>query len=254
MLILLSPAKKLTITGEKLKNYTIPTQLDKSEQLINELKKYSPKKLQKLMGISLAIAELNVERYHLWKKEHNQTDSKQAILTFTGEVYSGLDATALSEKEINYAQDHLRILSGLYGVLKPLDLMHEYRLEMGTKLKVKKHNNLYVFWGDVITNELNDVLASHKNKTVINLASTEYFKSVNTKKLNAKIITPIFKDGKNGDYKVVMVYAKKARGMMANYIIKNKIENTEELIGFNSEGYYYNPKLSTETELVFYRD
>lgn len=254
MLILLSPAKKLTITGEKLKNYTIPTQLDKSEQLINELKKYSPKKLQKLMGVSQAIADLNVERYHLWKKEHNQTDSKQAILTFTGEVYSGLDATALSEKEINYAQDHLRILSGLYGVLKPMDFMHEYRLEMGTKLKIKKHSNLYSFWGDVITNELNDVLASHKNKTVINLASTEYFKSVNPKKLNAKIITPIFKDGKNGDYKVVMVYAKKARGMMANYIIKNKIENTEELIGFNSEGYYYNPKLSTETELVFYRD
>lgn len=254
MLILLSPAKKLTITGEKLKNYTIPTQLDKAEQLITELKKYSPKKLQKLMGVSTAIAELNVERFFSWEAEHIIKNSKQAILTFTGEVYNGLDASSLSEKEINYAQDHLRILSGLYGVLKPLDFMHEYRLEMGTKLKIKKHSNLYSFWGDVITNELNQVLASHKNKTVINLASTEYFKSVNPKKLNAKIITPIFKDGKNGDYKVVMVYAKKARGMMANYIIKNKIENTEELIGFNSEGYYYNPKLSTETELVFYRD
>ncbi|MGE0561925.1 MAG: peroxide stress protein YaaA [Flavobacteriales bacterium] len=254
MLILLSPAKKLSITGEKLKKFTLPTQLDKSEQLINELKKYSPKKLQKLMGVSPAIAELNVERYHLWKKEHNQTDSKQAILTFTGEVYSGLDASSLSEKEIDYAQDHLRILSGLYGVLKPLDLMHEYRLEMGTKLKIKKHTNLYGFWGDVIAKELNDILATHKNKTIVNLASTEYFKSVNTKKLKTKIITPIFKDGKNGNYKVVMVYAKKARGMMANYIIKNKINNAEDLIGFNIEGYYFNPKLSTETELVFYRD
>ncbi len=254
MLILLSPAKKLTVTGEKLKNYTLPTQLNKSEQLINELRKYSPKKLQKLMGVSTAIAELNVERFYSWKAEHIINNSKQAILTFTGEVYNGLNASSFSEKEMNYAQDHLRILSGLYGVLKPLDLMHEYRLEMGTKLKFKKYTNLYSFWGDVITNELNDVLAKHKNKTVVNLASTEYFKSVNTKKLTANVVTPIFKDGKNGDYKVVMVYAKKARGMMANYIIKNKIENTEELISFNSEGYYFNPKLSTETELVFYRD
>lgn len=253
MLILLSPAKKLSIEGEKLKDYTIPSQLKKSSELINELKKYSSKKLQQLMKVSTDIAELNVNRYQSWEEHHTLQDSKQAILTFTGEVYNGLNASDFSDKEFSYAQEHLRILSGLYGVLKPLDLMHEYRLEMGTKLKYKKYTNLYSFWDNTITEELNESIKNHENKVIVNLASNEYFKSVNTKKLNAKIVTPAFKDGKDGDYKIVMVYAKKARGMMANYIIKNKIEKVEDLIGFNLDGYYFNPKLSTETELIFYR-
>lgn len=253
MLVILSPAKKLSIKGKKLESFTIPQQLKKSSELIVELRKYSPTKLQKLMDVSSAIAELNVERYYQWQEQHILKDSKQAILTFTGEVYSGLNAMSFSTNDLDYSQNHLRILSGLYGVLRPLDLMHEYRLEMGTKLRVKKHKNLYGFWGDTITNELNEVLKNQENRIIVNLASTEYFKSVNTKKINANIITPIFKEGKNGNYKVVMVYAKKARGLMTNYIIKNKIENIEDLKGFNAEGYYFKPDISSENELIFYR-
>lgn len=253
MLILLSPAKKLTINGDKLTDYTQPKFIKESEELIGVLRKYNPKKLQQLMKVSSDIAELNVERYAKWTKEHSFDNAKQAILAFTGEVYNGLKATEFSEADMDYSQNHLRILSGLYGVLKPLDLLQEYRLEMGTKLKFKKHANLYHFWGDKIVNELNETIKSQNNKTIINLASTEYFKAVNTKKLNANVVTPIFKDGKKGEYKVVMMYAKKARGMMTNYIIKNKIDHPTDLIGFNAEGYYFNPKLSTNNELIFYR-
>ena len=254
MLILLSPAKKLSTDGDKLADFTLPKFTNESGELIKELRKYSPKKLQQLMKVSKDIAELNVERYSKWIENHDLENAKQAILTFTGEVYNGLNVSSFSANDFNYVQEHLRILSGLYGVLKPLDLIHEYRLEMGTKLKFKKNTNLYIFWGDKIVNELNDTLKTHQNKTIVNLASTEYFKAVNVKKLKADMVTPIFKDGKNGEYKVVMMYAKKARGMMANYIIKNRIENAEDLISFNVDGYYFNPKISTNNELVFYRN
>ena len=254
MLILLSPAKKLSTDGDKLADFTLPKFTNESGELIKELRKYSPKKLQQLMKVSKDIAELNVERYSKWIENHDLENAKQAILTFTGEVYNGLNVSSFSANDFNYVQEHLRILSGLYGVLKPLDLIHEYRLEMGTKLKFKKNTNLYIFWGDKIVNELNDTLKSHQNKTIVNLASTEYFKAVNVKKLKADMVTPIFKDGKNGEYKVVMMYAKKARGMMANYIIKNRIENAEDLISFNVDGYYFNPKISNEKELVFHRN
>lgn len=253
MLILLSPAKKLSIDGDKWADFTLPKFTKESGELINELRKFSPKKLQQLMKVSRDIAELNVERYAKWTENHTIENAKQAVLTFTGEVYNGLKANLFNDEEMNYAQQHLRILSGLYGVLNPMDLIHEYRLEMGTKLKFKKYANLYNFWGDKIVNDLNNTLKTHTNKTIVNLASTEYFKVVNTKKLNAKLVTPVFKDGKNGEYKVVMMYAKKARGMMANYIIKNRIENAEDLISFNADGYYFNPKLSTNKEFVFYR-
>ena len=254
MLILLSPAKKLSVDGDKLPDFTLPKFTAASYELIKELRKYTPKKLQQLMKVSSDIAELNFERYEKWSENHSLGNSKQAILTFTGEVYNGLNASSFSETDIIYAQDHLRILSGLYGVLKPLDLMHEYRLEMGTKLKYKKFANLYEFWGDKIVNEINETLKIQKNKTIVNLASVEYFKSVNTNKLQANIITPVFKDGKNGDYKIVMMYAKKARGLMANFIIKNQLENPEDIIAFDEEGYYFNPTLSTKNELVFYRN
>lgn len=254
MIVLLSPAKKLTVAGNKPNQFTQPEFIAASQKLIKELQKYTPKKLEKLMKISNDIAELNVERYANWSTNHSFDDSKQAILTFTGEVYNGLQAAKLNKTELAYAQENLRILSGLYGILKPLDLIQEYRLEMGTKLKVGKHTNLYGFWGDVITEKLNDSIKNHSTKTIVNLASTEYFKAVNTKKLKANVVTPVFKDGKNGEYKVVMMYAKKARGMMANYIIKNKIDNPTDLIGFNEDGYYFNPKISTEKELVFYRN
>lgn len=254
MLILLSPAKKLSTDGDKLVDFTLPKFTHESSELIKELRKYSPKKLQQLMKVSRDIAELNVERYTKWTENHDLESAKQSVLTFTGEVYNGLQANLFNVEEMNYAQQHLRILSGLYGVLNPMDLIHEYRLEMGTKLKFKKYANLYNFWGDKIVNELNKTLNTHTNKTIVNLASTEYFKAVNIKKLKADVVTPIFKDGKNGEYKVVMMYAKKARGMMANYIIKNRIENAEDLISFNVDGYHFNPKLSNEKELAFYRN
>lgn len=254
MIVLLSPAKKLTVTGSKPTQFTEPEYTVQAQKLIKELQKYSPKKIQQLMKVSSDIAGLNVERYAGWLVQHTLDNAKQSVLTFTGEVYNGLQAAKFNKTELNYAQQHLRILSGLYGILKPLDLIHEYRLEMGTKLKIGKHPNLYSFWGDIMTNYLNEELKNHQTKTIVNLASTEYFKAINTKKLKSEVVTPVFKDGKNGKYKVVMMYAKKARGMMANYIIKNNIDNPTDLISFNAEGYYFNPKISTENELVFYRD
>ncbi|MGB0887645.1 MAG: peroxide stress protein YaaA [Vicingaceae bacterium] len=252
MLTLLSPAKKLNEEGQDLDNCTLPLFVEDAEKLIKSLKKYSPKKLGALMKLSPALAELNVDRYGEWDIDHTQKVSP-AALTFNGEVYAGLNASSFSKKEKEVAQNNLRILSGLYGILKPFDLIHPYRLEMGTKLKVGRKNNLYEFWGDKIVDEINKNLSSQKENVIVNLASNEYFKSVNKKKLNAEIITPVFKDFSNGQYKTVMVYAKKARGMMAGYIIKNNIEKTEDLIAFDTAGYCYNKEASTENELVFYR-
>ena len=225
------------------------------------------------MNISPALANLNYERYLNWNVEHSISTSKTAVFVFDGEAYAGLNAFSFSKKELEYAQEHLRILSGLYGILKPLDLIHAYRLEMGTKLKVlartparQSHSggerarsgggskkNLYDFWGDKIGNEVNDILKNQKEKVLVNLASSEYFKVINTKKIHGEIVTPIFKDFNNGHYKVVMVYAKKARGMMAAYILKNKIESIEDIKGFDDSGYCYNADASTKNEMVFLR-
>ena len=253
MLVVLSPAKKLNENHPVVENATVPQFVDDAEKLINSLKKYTPKKLSNLMKLSDALSELNVERYQNWQKNHTEKNAKTAGLIFDGEVYSGLDAKSFSKKEMEYAQNNLRILSGLYGLLRPLDLVHPYRLEMGTKLKVGRKNNLYEFWGDKIVDEINELLSKQKEQTLVNLASNEYFKAVNKKKLNANIVTPVFKDFNNGKYKAVMVYAKKARGMMANYIITNKIEKTEDLKGFDTDGYCFSAEASTENELVFLR-
>jgi uncharacterized protein len=253
MLVVLSPAKKLNENHPVLENATIPQFVTEAEKLINNLKKYTPKKLSKLMSLSNALSELNVDRYQNWNVKHDEETAKTAVLIFDGEVYSGLEADKFTKKQLEYTQNHLRVLSGLYGILKPLDLVHPYRLEMGTKLKTGRKNNLYEFWGDKIVNEINTLLANQQQSILVNLASTEYFKVVNTKKLKGTVITPVFKDFNNGKYKVVMVYAKKARGMMANYIIKNKIEKVEELEGFNSDGYCFNQAASTNNELVFLR-
>lgn len=252
MLTLLSPAKKLNEEGQDLDNCSLPVFVEDAEKLIKSLKKYSPKKLGGLMKLSPALSELNVERYNEWDVDHSQKVSP-AALTFNGEVYAGLNASSFSKSEKETAQNNLRILSGLYGILKPFDLIHPYRLEMGTKLKVGRKNNLYEFWGDKIVDEINENLANQKENVIVNLASNEYFKSVNKKKLNAEIITPVFKDFSNGQYKTVMVYAKKARGMMAAYIIKNKIEKIDDLIGFDTAGYCYNKEASLGNEIVFYR-
>ncbi|MGB0888178.1 MAG: peroxide stress protein YaaA, partial [Vicingaceae bacterium] len=235
MLVLLSPAKKLNEEPQLTTNCTTPIFVEESEKLINSLRKYSSKKLGSLMKLSPALSDLNVNRYKSWDLDHSK-DVSPAALMFNGEVYAGLNAKSFSEQEKEQAQNHLRILSGLYGLLKPYDLVHPYRLEMGTKLKTGRKNNLYEFWGDKIVDEVNTITSSHKEEIIVNLASNEYFKSINKKKLKAKMITPVFKDFNNGQYKTVMVYAKKARGFMASYIIKNKIEKVNDLIGFDTEG------------------
>jgi len=253
MLVVLSPAKKLNLKIKNFPKSSIPQFIEDAETLITTLRKYNPKKLAQLMKISPSLAELNYERYLNWKVEHSITNSKTAVYTFDGEAYTGLNAASFSNNELAYVQDHLRILSGLYGILKPLDLIHAYRLEMGTRLKVGVQKNLYEFWGDKIVNEVNKSFKNHKEKVLLNLASAEYFKVIDTKKIKGEIVTPIFKDFNNGRYKVVMVYAKKARGMMAAYILKNKIELIEDLKGFNESGYCYNAAASKKNELVFLR-
>jgi len=252
MLTLLSPAKKLNEEGQYLGSYSLPIFVDDAEKLIKSLRRYSPKKLSELMKLSASLSELNFSRYAEWEVDHSKK-VKPAALTFNGEVYTGLDANSFSEKEKETAQNNLRILSGLYGVLKPFDLIHPHRLEMGTKLKMGTKNNLYEFWGDKIVNEINTNLSIQKENVIINLASNEYFKSVNKKKLDARIVTPVFKDFSNGQYKTVMVYAKKARGMMAGYIVKNEIEKAADIVAFDTAGYCYNKEASTENEIVFYR-
>lgn len=253
MLVVISPAKKLAITGAKPQKKSLPTFINNASQLIQQLRKLSPTDLQKLMKISNDLAELNNQRYLSWSKKHDIKNCKQAMFTFTGEVYSGLKATSFSEKELDYAQQHLRILSGLYGVLKPLDLIHPYRLEMGTKLSIENTTTLYQFWGDTIVNELNKQLKNNKEKILVNLASIEYFKAINQKKLNATVITPVFKDFSNGSYKTIMMYAKKARGLMAAFILRNNLTQPQEITGFDTDGYLFNKEASTANEFVFYR-
>ncbi len=253
MFVVISPAKKLDTSGVKLQKYTIPSFINNSERLIQQLRNFSPTELQNLMKISADLAELNNQRYFSWNKKHDLEKCKQALFAFTGEVYSGLKATSFLENELEYAQQHLRILSGLYGLLRPLDLIHPYRLEMGTKLKVEHHSNLYNFWGDIVVDDINKLMKKNKDEVMVNLASNEYFKVINQKKLKAKVVTPIFKDYNNGSYKTVMIYAKKARGAMASFILKNQIKKPEELIAFDMDGYLFNKDVSNENEFVFYR-
>jgi len=206
------------------------------------------------MSISSKLADLNYTRFQLWHFPFEKTEGRQAIFAFNGEVYNGLDAYSLSEKEIEYAQDKLSILSGLYGILRPLDLILPYRLEMGTKIQLNKYNNLYEFWGNKIAQELYMDIEKNNHKALINLASSEYFKSVQKKSIKVPIITPEFKDLKDGQYKMISIYAKKARGLMTRFIIQNELEDPNDLKAFNLEGYYFNNQLSTELKPVFTRD
>lgn len=255
MLILISPAKSLDFeTPSSIQNYSEARFLKESNTLIKQLRKFSTDEISDFMGISPKLAQLNFERFVNWQLPFNMENAKQAILAFKGDVYTGLDAISLTEAELQTAQTDLRILSGLYGILKPLDLIQAYRLEMGKKLQTTKGKNLYEYWGDKITHEINSTLKEKEDKHIINLASNEYFKSVNKKKLKAEIITPVFKDLKNGHYKVISFFAKKARGLMTRFIIQNQITNPEHLKAFNSDGYVFNPHLSKNQELVFTRD
>jgi cytoplasmic iron level regulating protein YaaA (DUF328/UPF0246 family) len=254
MLIVISPAKTLDYEAPaKTKVFTTPDYLDYSQRLINRLRNLSSLDISELMKVSSKIAELNFDRYESWKKPFNQKNAKQAILAFKGDVYSGLDAESFKADDFKFAQNHLRVLSGLYGLLRPLDLMQPYRLEMGTKLDTEEGKNLYEFWGSTITEGLNKQLKKIKSDTLINLASNEYFKSVKPKELNATIITPAFKEYKNGEYKMIGIYAKKARGLLSRYIIKNKLSDPEEIKSFNDEGYRFNKTLSKGNNWVFTR-
>ncbi|EGG93782.1 UPF0246 protein YaaA [gamma proteobacterium IMCC1989] len=255
MLMVISPAKKLDVESPStVKKNTQPLLLPDAEQLIDELKKLAPQEVSSLMHISDKLGTLNYDRYQEWQLPFTPDNAKQAILTFKGDVYVGLDAESLSKSELDFAQQHLSILSGLYGVLRPLDLMQAYRLEMGTRFENTRGNNLYAFWGDKITQQLNKQLKKNKSQTLVNLASTEYFKSVDISSLNADVVTPIFKDEKNGVYKIISFYAKKARGLMAAYAIKNGITDAEGLKRFTVDGYAYQADQSNDKEWVFTRE
>ncbi len=254
MLMVISPAKKLDFETEPVTSkYTQPELLEHSKILVDILKQKSIEDLIKLLNISYGLAETNLQRYQQWMPPFTLDNAKQAVLAFNGDVYEGLKATEMSQDDLDFAQDHLRILSGLYGVLRPLDLIQPYRLPMGTKLVNPRGKNLYQFWGDLITETLNNALVYHKNKVLVNLASNEYFKAINTDKVNGRIITPVFKEYKNGNLRVISFYAKKARGMMARYVITNRIDDIEGLKGFNMDGYKFEQSLSTGDKLVFVR-
>lgn len=250
MHLLISPAKTLDMDKSiGLQKSTLSTFLEDSALLIKDLKKLRSTDIQKLMNVSAKIAELNAERFSEWSIPFNKENAKAAIFAFKGDVYTGLDAQSMSHEDINFAQGHISILSGLYGLLRPLDLMQAYRLEMGTKFKNQSGKNLYEFWGNKITDELNE----REQECIINLASNEYFKAVNKKHLKADIITPIFKDEKNGTLKIISFYAKKARGLMSRFIINNRIKNHEEIKKFNLGGYAFMNNLSSDKEWVFTR-
>ena len=255
MLLVVSPAKNLDF--EKIKNAppsSQPELLEHSQQLIDRSRQLSPAQIGSLMKISDKLAGLNADRFAAWHIPFTNDNAKQAVLAFNGDVYGGLDAASFSDKDFSYAQKHMRILSGLYGLLKPLDLMQEYRLEMGNKLDTERGSNLYQFWGDIITEKLNQALAEQGDNVLVNLASTEYFSAVKPKVLNGEIIEPVFKDFKNGKYKIISFYAKKARGLMARYIIQNQISDVKQLQAFNTTGYRFSEAQSVGNKLVFLRD
>ncbi len=252
MKIIISPAKSLDFENKATTDlYTNSDFIEHSKKLSKKLKTLSRKKLSELMKISDDLANLNYERNQSWEAPFNLENAKQAVYSFTGEVYRGIDVYSLAEDKIPALQDKLRILSGLYGLLKPLDLIQPYRLEMGTKLKVGRTENLYKFWGDTLANSLNEELAD--DELFVNLASTEYFKAVPKKTLKVPMVVPVFKDFKNGQYKTIMTFAKKARGLMVRYLIENDIENIEGIKGFNIDGYGFSEEMSTDNELVFTR-
>lgn len=255
MLVLVSPAKTLDYESPlATERHTQPEFIEHSVELIQRCRELTPLQISQLMKISDKLAGLNAARFADWQPEFSFDNARQAILAFKGDVYTGLDAASFSEQDFDFAQTHLRMLSGLYGLLKPLDLMQPYRLEMGTKLDNARGKNLYEFWGDLITDKINQTLAEQGDELVVNLASNEYFKAVNRKKLNGKLVTPVFKDNKNGQYKIISFYAKKARGLMARYIIQNQLTDIEQLKQFDLEGYFFSAIDSKPYELVFKRD
>ncbi|MEW7997005.1 MAG: peroxide stress protein YaaA [Candidatus Thiodiazotropha endolucinida] len=254
MLITISPAKTLDYeTPPVTTTHTKPAFLKQSRSLINNLRNYSAMDLAELMKLSMKLSELNFDRYHDWKTPFTLKNAKQAALAMKGDVYGGLDAETLDKEGFKFAQRHLRILSGLYGVLRPLDLMQPYRLEMGTKLPNERGKDLYAFWGEQITQAINKDLKAQGDDILINLASNEYFKSIKPKLIKGRIITPQFKEKKNGAYRMIGVFAKRARGLMSRYIIDNRLQDPQDVQGFDWDGYRFNKRLSKEDQWVFTR-
>ncbi|HCN45106.1 MAG TPA: peroxide stress protein YaaA [Pseudomonas sp.] len=255
MLTVISPAKTLDYdTPPVTSRFTLPQYLDDSQELIVQLRDLSPAQISELMHLSDKLAGLNAARFGSWTPDFTPANAKQALLAFKGDVYTGLDAESLKEDDFSYAQDHLRMLSGLYGLLRPLDLMQPYRLEMGTKLANARGKDLYAFWGTRISEWLNQALAEQGDDLLLNLASNEYFSAVKRSALNARVINTEFRDQKNGQYKIISFYAKKARGLMSRFVIQERINDPERLKQFDVQGYYYSAEQSKPDNLVFLRD
>lgn len=258
MIVILSPSKTLDFSDNQNKiakeqPHTEPVFMKEAQKLTQILKKKSAGQIAELMNISNKLATLNFDRYQSFSTPFTVDNALQALLAFKGDVYTDIAVDTYTQGDFEFAQEHVRILSGLYGLLKPLDLMQPYRLEMGTQLSNPKGKTLYAYWGDKITKHLNSQLQQHSSSVLVNLASNEYFKAVNTKKIKGEIITPVFKQHKNGSYKVIALYAKRARGTMTNFIVKNKVGEVEQLKTFNEAGYEYSDQLSSDTEWVFVR-
>ncbi|MDV2080040.1 peroxide stress protein YaaA [Marinobacter xestospongiae] len=253
MLMVISPAKTLDYDSPLATDrHTQPDFLDDACELIDQLKELEPHQVSNLMHISDKLGQLNAERFRNWQLPFTPDNARQAVLAFKGDVYTGLQAETFSDDDFDFAQNHLRMLSGLYGLLRPLDLMQPYRLEMGTRFENRRGKDLYAFWGDQLTEEVNRLLAADDG-VLVNLASNEYFKSIRKKALNGRLVTPQFKDWKNGQYKMISFYAKKARGLMCRYAIQNRIRQAEDLKGFDLEGYRFSTEQSDQNNWVFLR-
>lgn len=255
MLMVISPAKTLDYSGTPATaEYSLPAHLDHSQILVEQLRELSPQQIAELMSLSDKLASLNAVRFAEWQPDFTVNNARQALLAFRGDVYTGMDADSFSTDDFRFAQQHLRILSGLYGLLRPLDLMQPYRLEMGTRLVNARGKNLYEFWGERISSWLNEALLAQGDDVLINLASNEYFSAVKKPALKARIIDTEFRDLKSGQYKIISFYAKKARGLMARYIIQNRLTSPEQLKDFDLDGYYFCEASSSDSKLVFLRD
>ncbi|RLD44344.1 MAG: peroxide stress protein YaaA [Bacteroidetes bacterium] len=254
MIVIISPAKNINFDNNQEVPFSSEIRFpNESEELLHELKKYTSSDISKLMKVSSKISQLNFERFQSMNFPFDSNETKSALLVFNGAVFQSMNINTFSKSDLEYAQQKLRILSGFYGLLRPLDGIMPYRLEMGTHLPVKLYKNLYSFWGDKLTTTLQNDIDENGDDILINLASNEYFKAINTKKINARIITPEFKDFKNDKYKVISIYAKQARGMMSKFILTNRIEKPDELKLFNTAGYQYNDNMSTSDKWVFIR-
>ena len=255
MLVVISPAKSLDFeTKSQTRKYSQPKFLDDSKVLIKALRKLAPGDVSDLMGISTKLGELNCDRYSEWAPPFTRKNAKQAVLAFKGDVYMGMQAWDYSERDFTWAQKRVRVLSGLYGLLKPLDLIQPYRLEMGTRFENCRGKDLYAFWGDKLSNAIADELETHRSKVLINLASNEYYNALDETKIGARVVTPVFKDLRNGRYMFISFFAKKARGLMTSFIVKNRIDTVKGLKDFDSQEYRFSVDQSSKDEFVFLRD